>query len=153
MVFRSLYSATMCTDSHLGVRSARTRLSCLGGGQQDERRSTRNFRLVVPTEVAAARLRSLFPSNPRPDLSLNLLGDLRGTSAPISLNLGVDPVTRLDRGAIEFASAALPLPASDGGPQGLIRLDHHRSEAHRLSWRYIYDSRVNSPSDAGVTFP
>ena len=61
------------------------------------------------------RLRSLFPSNPRLDLYLNLLGDLRGTAAPIELALGVDPVTGVDRGSVQFATARLPcLPPTTG---------------------------------------
>jgi len=124
-----------------------------GGFQEDNGYSTRNFRLVLPTEAAVTRLRSLFPTNPRLDLYLNLLGDLRGTAAPIRLDLGVDPVTRLDRGSVEFASAALPMPATNDAPQWLIRFDHDISEVHKLSGRYIYDSRVNSPLETGLTFP
>jgi hypothetical protein len=34
-------------------------------------------------------------------------------------------------------------------------MDHYQSEAHRLSWRYSYDSQRNSPGVGGntVTFP
>jgi hypothetical protein len=127
------------------------------GFQQDNRHSTGNFPLVVPTEAAVTRLRSLFPSNDRLELYLGLLGSLRGTAAPRHLALGVDPTTGLDRGSVEFASAALVLPATNDGPQWLVRLDHHQSEAHHVSARYIYDSRLNSPSgpppDSGVRFP
>jgi outer membrane receptor protein involved in Fe transport len=122
------------------------------GFQQDTRRSTANFSLVVPTAAAVERLRSLFPSNPRLDLYLSTLGDLRGLAAPIGLPLGVDPRTGLDRGSVQFATAPLGLPTSNEGPQWLVRSDHHLgSEAHRLSWRYIYDSRVRAPQD--VLFP
>ena len=54
------------------------------GFQQDTLRSTANIPLVVPTDAAVDRLRSLFPSNPRLDLYLGALGDLRGTAAPIN---------------------------------------------------------------------
>ena len=47
---------------------------------------------------------------------------------------------------VQFASAPLALPASNEGPQWLVRLDHNLSEEHRLAFRYIYDSRTNSPS-------
>jgi len=53
------------------------------GFQQDTLRSTANIPLVVPTDAAVDRLRSLFPSNPRLDLYLGALGDLRGTAKPI----------------------------------------------------------------------
>ena len=122
-----------------------------GGFQQDTLRSTRNFPLVVPTEAAVATLRSLFPSNPRLDLYLDLLGSLRGSASPIGLQLGADPQTGVDRGVVQFASAPLALPASNGGPQWLVRLDHNLSEEHRLALRYIYDSRTNSPTS--IFFP
>ena len=82
-----------------------------GGFQQDNHHSTAELRLVVPTEAAVARLRSLFPSNPRLDLYLDLLGDLRGTAAPIGHCAWADPVTGVDRGSVQFASAPLALPA------------------------------------------
>src|SRR6185436_3578963 len=59
--------------------------------------------------------------------------------------------TGMDRGSVLFATAPLGLPATSEGPQWLVRLDHYRSEAHRLSWRYIADSRVNAPQS--VLFP
>src|SRR6266567_2574390 len=125
--------------------------------QQDTLRSTANIPLVVPTAAAVDRLRSLFPSNPRLDLYLSTLGDLRGTAAPIALLLGADPQTGLNRGSVQFATAPLSLPETTEGPQWLVRFDHYWSEAHRLSWRYIYDSRTNSPnilnSSPQVYFP
>src|SRR5262245_25528227 len=140
----------------LGGPVRRNKTFFFGGFQQDNRHSTRNFSFVVPTEAAVSGLRSLFPSNPRLDLYLEPLGDVRGSAAPISLALGLDPVTGVDRGSVEFATAALALPAVNDGPQWLIRFDHNWSEAHRISARYIYDSRFNSPSalvGTGVRFP
>ncbi|OFW34670.1 MAG: hypothetical protein A3J28_03405 [Acidobacteria bacterium RIFCSPLOWO2_12_FULL_60_22] len=122
-----------------------------GGFQQDTLRSTRNVSLVLPTESAVAPLRSLFPSNPRLDLYLSLLGSLRGTGSPIGLQLGDDPLAGVNRGVVQFAAATLGLTASNAGPQWLGRLDHNLSETHRLALRYIYDSRTNSPSQ--VYFP
>jgi len=119
--------------------------------QQDTRRSTANFPLVVPTAPTVERLRSLFPSNPRLDLYLSTLGDLRGAAAPIGLALGVDPQTRMDRGSVQFATAPLGLPRTDEGPEWLVRFDHNWSQAHRFSGRYIYDARTNAP--VSVLFP
>src|SRR5439155_6719385 len=99
-----------------------------------------------PTAAAVDRLRSLFPSNPRLDLYLSSLGDLRGTAVPITLPIGADPQTGLNRGSVQFATASLSLPQTNEGPQWLVRFDHNWSEAHRLSWRYIYDSRTYSPA-------
>jgi hypothetical protein len=113
--------------------------------QQDTRRSTQNYPLVVPTEAAVSMLRSLFPSNPRLDFYLRALGNLRGSANPIPLQLGVDPLTGADRGIVQFASAPLAVIADNGGPQWLARLDHNRSEEHRLALRYVYDGHTNSP--------
>src|SRR5262245_45551999 len=134
----------------LGGPVRRNKTFFFGGFQQDTFRSL-HFRLVVPTEATVATLRSLFPSNPRLDLYLNFLGSLRGSASPFTLQLGDDPLTRVDRGAVQFASASLGLPLSEGGPQWLVRLDHNFSEEHRLAFRYIYDTRTNSP--AVVFFP
>ena len=124
-----------------------------GGFQEDTRHSTGNFPLLIPTAEAVSRLRSLFPSNPRLDLYLGTLGDLRGTAAPFPVLLGLDPQTEAERGSVPFASAPYVLPSINDGPEWLVRLDHYRSEAHRLSARYLYDSRINSPSSSGVFFP
>jgi hypothetical protein len=120
-----------------------------GGFQQDTRRSS-PFKLVVPTEAAVGTLRSLFPSNPRLDLYLGLLGDLRGTANPIPIQLGDDP-SGVNRGPVQFATAPLALVESQGGPQWLVRLDHNLAEAHHLAFRYIYSSGADSPSN--VYFP
>jgi carboxypeptidase family protein len=133
------------------VRSGKTFF--FAGFQQDTRRSTQNFSLVLPTEAAVNTLRSLFPADPRLDLYLNPLGSLRGSANPIPLQLGNDPITGVDRGLVQFGSASLSLPAFNSGPQWLVRLDHNRSEDHRLAFRYIYDTRTNSPSSGGVLFP
>jgi TonB dependent receptor len=105
----------------------------------------------VPTADAVARLQSLFPNNPRLDLYLTTLGNLRGTGAPFNVPLGVDPQTGVDRGNIQFATASYVLPGINDGPQWLGRIDHYQSEAHRLSLRFSYDSRLNLPMHNGST--
>src|SRR6266567_1504205 len=129
----------------LGGPVRRDKTFFFAGFQQDTLHSTGNFPLVLPTETAVGALRSLFPSNPRLDSYLGLLGRFRGTASPIGLQLGDDPRTGVNRGAVQFATAPLGLPVSNGGPQWLARLDHNLSEAHRLAFRYIYDFRNNSP--------
>ena len=114
--------------------------------QQDEQHSTANTAVQVPTADAVTRLQQLFPSNPRLDLYLSALGSLRGTGAPFSVALGIDPQTGMDRGSVQFATGAYVLPAIDDGPQWLARLDRYQSEKHRLSWRYTYDSKTVLPS-------
>jgi hypothetical protein len=124
------------------------------GFQQNNLHSTANFPIQVPTAGAVSRLRSLFSNNARLDLYLGALGDLRGTAVPFNLALGVDPQTGIDRGTVQFAAAAFTMPAVSDGPQWLARVDHYQSEAHRLSLRYTYDSRVVLPRGAGsVSFP
>jgi hypothetical protein len=147
---QSVYSRNMYGFTLGGpIRSNKTFF--FSGFQQDTRRSTNNFSLVLPTQAAVDTLRSLFPSNPRLDLYLNFLGSLRGSANPIPLLLSDDPVTGVDRGVVQFASAPLALPSSNAGPQWLIRVDHNPSEEHRLAFRYIYDTRTNSPTQ--VFFP
>jgi hypothetical protein len=125
------------------------------GFQQNNRHSTANFPLQVPTADAVSRLRSLFPNNPRLDLYLGTLGDLRGAGAPFDLPLGIDPQTRVDRGSVQFATGAYVLPSIYDGPQWFARVDHYQSEKHRLSWRYTYDSQLNLPGNGTntVSFP
>jgi hypothetical protein len=97
----------------------------------------------------------LFPSNPRLELYLGFLGNLRGSASPIGLALGADS-NNVDRGVVQFASGTLALAASNSGPQGLVRLDHNLSEEHRVALRYIDDFRTNSlpPRDfSGSTLP
>jgi hypothetical protein len=121
------------------------------GYQQNSLHSTANYALQVPTADAVSRLGSLFPGNPRLDLYLGALRDFRGVGAPFDVQLGIDPRTGLDRRSVQFATGAYVLPSTSGGPQGLIRVDHYQSEAHRLSWRYSLDSQVTLP--AVVAFP
>jgi outer membrane receptor protein involved in Fe transport len=122
-----------------------------GGWQKDPYRATTNFSYVVPTADTVARLRTLFPNNSRLNLYLDAVGDLRGVNNPINLALGLDPVTNADRGSVSFASANIGLAQPSDDIQWLTKVDHTLSEAHRLSFRYTYDSSKTSPSS--VVFP
>src|SRR5712691_4323910 len=64
----------------LGGPVRRDKTFFFAGFQQDTLHSTGNFPLVLPTETAVGALRSLFPSNPRLDSYLGLLGSFRGTA-------------------------------------------------------------------------
>jgi hypothetical protein len=119
--------------------------------QQDNTHSTANYPVQIPTADAVNRLRTLFPNNPRLDLYMATLGDLRGNGAPFNVALGIDPQSGVNRGSVQFATAAYVLPAVDDAPQWFVRLDHNQSERHRLSWRYTYDSRRILPT--AVSFP
>jgi len=135
----------------LGGPVRKDRTFFFAGFQQNRLHSTGNYPLQVPTAVAVSQLRSLFPGNPRLDLYLGTLGDFRGTGAPFDVQLGIDPRTGGDRRSVQFATGAYVLPSTTGGPQGLIRVDHYQSEAHRLSWRFSSDSQITFP--AVVAFP
>jgi hypothetical protein len=121
--------------------------------QQDRFRSTGQFRFVLPTAEAVSSLRLLFPSNPRLDLYLNALGDLRGFYNPFSQALGADPVTGRDRGSVTFGTANWLSPSMSDDSQWMLRLDHCWSQRHEISFRYLYDSRMESPISGQVFFP
>ena len=121
------------------------------GFQQEYRHSTSNNPMQIPTADAVSRLQSLFPNNPRLDLYLSTLGNLRGTGALFDVPLGVDPQTGVDRGKVQFAIGSYVFPAIHDGPQWLGRIDHYQSEVHRLSFRFSYDSRLTLPCFCGST--
>jgi hypothetical protein len=127
------------------------------GFQENQKHSTGNYAITaVPTSDAVARLRSLFPNNPRLDLYLNALGDLRGIGGLVtSLALGADPQTGVNRGPVTFATGDYVLPSRNDSPEWFGRIDHYQSEKHRLSFRYAYDSRINLPGGGnnGPMFP
>ncbi|MDQ2944471.1 MAG: hypothetical protein M3Y27_00745, partial [Acidobacteriota bacterium] len=117
-----------------------------GGFQQNNRHATDHTTFQLPTADAVSRLRTLFPSNRNLDLYLGPLGDLRGLAVPFSVPLGRDPQTGIERGPVLFAAASYSQTATNDGPQWLARIDHYQSEAHRLSWRYLFDARLDSPT-------
>jgi outer membrane receptor protein involved in Fe transport len=126
------------------------------GFQEEKHHSTGNNPMQIPTADAVSRLQTLFANNPRLNLYLGALGNLRGTGAPFNVGLGVDPLTGLDRGSVQFATGSYILPSINDGPQWLGRIDHYASQSHRLSLRFSYDSRLNLPMHNGstvVSFP
>ena len=96
-------------------RCARIELSSLPRFSRTTLQSA-SFPLQVPTADGAARLRSLFPDNPRLELYLGALGDLRGTGEPFDVALGADPQTGIDRGPVQFATAAYVLARDERRP-------------------------------------
>ncbi len=142
---RNIYGFT------LGGPIIKNKTFAFGALQKDSNRSTASYDFRVPTDDTVNRLRALFPNNPRLDLYLNAVGDLRGTANPTQLALGADPVTDVDRGVATFATANISLAAPSDAIQWLTRIDHNLTDAHRLSFRYIYDSSINSPT--AVAFP
>jgi len=135
----------------LGGPIIKNKTFVFGALQNNSFRSTANFTFTLPTADAVTRLRALFPSNPRLDLYLSAIGDLRGANNPINIALGLDPATNVDRGSVTFASTSIPLAQPSDELQWMSRIDHNLSEAHRVSFRYIYSSSSTSPSS--VFFP
>lgn len=121
-----------------------------GAAQWDRRRATQNFTgFVVPTANGLARLRQLFPegANPRVDLYLKNFAGLVGVTNPTQVALGRAPGSTVDRGSIEFGEIGIPAPAIDNASQFQGRVDHTITDAHRLSFRYIFDDSVSTPSN------
>ena len=121
------------------------------GFEQNNTHSTSSYGFQVPTASAVSQLIALFPGNPRLALYLNVLGDFRGTANLFPIQLGADPVTGVNRGPVQFGTAAYALPSSNDGPQWLARIDHVVSTRQHLSARFTYDSRQLLPD--AVYFP
>ena len=66
-----------------------------GGFQQDNNHSTQNFPLVVPTERPLPGCDRCFPPTRGSICTWSLLGDLRGTAAPIESRAWRRPRHRL----------------------------------------------------------
>jgi hypothetical protein len=131
----------------LGGPIVKNKTFFFAGLQQDSRRSTSNYSFVLPTEDAVTNLKAFFPNNPRLNLYLNAIGSLRGAAKPITIILGKDPVTAVDRGTVQFATALYPQPFGYDAPQLTFRLDHNLTDTHRMSFRYTYDQQ------SGQTIP
>jgi hypothetical protein len=115
--------------------------------QQDSLHSNSQFPFVLPTADAVSILQSLFPSNPRLELYLSAMGDLRGAFSPFSAwSLGVDPATGIDRGKVPFGTANWLSPTTRDETQAMLRLDHSWSQRHEMSFRYLYDASMASPA-------
>jgi hypothetical protein len=135
----------------LGGPIIKNKTFAFGGLQKDTRRETGNFSFDLPTAASVDSLRALFPGNPRLAFYLNEIGDLRGAASPEPIDLGADPVTGVDRGIVNFGSVDVSLSQPSDAINWLARIDHNLSEAHRLSFRYLYDSSKDSPSN--IAFP
>jgi carboxypeptidase family protein/TonB-dependent receptor-like protein len=121
-----------------------------GAAQWDRFRSTSNFAgFVVPTANGLTRLRQLFPSgaNPRVDLYLRAFDGLVGVTNPTQVALGRAPGSTVDRGSIEFGGIGIPAATISDSKQFQGRVDHTLSENHRLSFRYIFDDSITTPSN------
>jgi hypothetical protein len=124
--------------------------------QQDRFHSNSQFPFVLPTADAVSILRSQFTSNPRLELYLGAMGDLRGSFSPFSTwSLGADPATGRDRGTVTFGTANWLTPTTSDETQAMLRLDHSWSQRHEMSFRYLYDSSKQSPAQLPQppTFP
>ena len=121
------------------------------GLQWDRFRSTDLRQPRVPTEAGVQALRALFPAgtNPRVDLYLTTIGNIRGvpSQSPASIALGSGPNgagTIVNRPSIETALANVPLPSFSNDFQWVLRTDHNISDKHKLSFRYTDDNNIQN---------
>ena len=123
------------------------------GIQWDKFRSTSLQNPRVPTEAGVQLLRSLFPAgtNPRVDLYLAVLGDVRGvpTQNPVNVALGTGPNGAgqiVPRGNLPTALANVGLGEFENNKQWVIRTDHNINDNHKLGIRYTQDFSIENLS-------
>ncbi|HEX8721074.1 MAG TPA: TonB-dependent receptor [Pyrinomonadaceae bacterium] len=143
---------------------ARDRTFFFGAYQEQHQVSTFQFSRTVPTAAGVATLRSLFPAgaNSNVDAYLNTIGDVRGTSQPFQIALGVAPgasgtsstncpAPAANRPCVEFGTGFFSLPRNYLDRQMQFRIDHKLGDNDQLSGRYLYDNQ-NDPL-ATANFP
>ena len=123
------------------------------GIQWDRFRSSTLQNPRVPTQAGVNLLRTLFPAgtNPRVDLYLAVLGDVRGvpTQSPVNVVLGTGPNgagATVNRGNLETALANVGLPQISNDKQWVIRTDHNISDNHKLGIRFTNDFFIQNLS-------
>jgi outer membrane receptor protein involved in Fe transport len=121
--------------------------------QWDRFRSTTLQNPRVPTEAGVQLLRSLFPpgTNPRVDLYLNVIGNIRGvpTQNPVNVALGTGPNGAgviVPRGNLQTALANVGLPQIFNDKQWVIRTDHNINVNHKLGIRFTNDYFIQNLS-------
>ncbi len=97
-------------------------------------------RAVVPTQAGLNRLRALFPAgaSPNVDRYLSIVGDLRGTTNLINVNLGGG------RGDIEFGTATRASAQPVNTYDYLTRIDWTPSSRNSASFRYLSTDQIFS---------
>ena len=123
------------------------------GIQWDRFRSTTLQNPRVPTAAGVQLLRNLFPAgtNPRVDLYLAVLGDVRGvpSQSPVNVALGTGPIgsgATVARGNLETALANVGIGQFFNDKQWVIRTDHNINDAHKLGIRYTQDYFIQNLS-------
>ena len=123
------------------------------GIQWDRFRSTTLQNPRVPTEAGVQTLRNLFPAgtNPRVDLYLAVIGNVRGvpTQSPVNVALGTGPNgagATVARGNLETALANVGLPQIQNDKQWVIRTDHSINDNHKIGIRYTNDFFIQNLS-------
>jgi hypothetical protein len=122
--------------------------------QWDRFRSTANFGgtgFRVPTEAGFQALRALFPAgtNPRVDLYLNGIGSARGVTSFVNIPLGTGPNgagATVARGNIQTGLIGISSPQVSDARQWIARIDHRVNDKHKLSFRFLDDRSVTTPS-------
>lgn len=110
--------------------------------------------LTLPTDAGVATLQGLAGQCPNAALYLQALGSLRGNpnSSPGSIDLSVpDPTgtcTNSTRTGLSLATGLFIRQESSSSLDNnhLVRIDHRVSDKQNMSFRWLYDSLVSSPS-------
>src|SRR6266404_6238291 len=110
--------------------------------------------LVLPTDAGVASLQTLAAQCPNAALYLQALGSLRGdpNASPSSISLAVPSATgtctNSTRTGLALATGnflrVAPFSSLDNNHQ--IRIDHKPSDKQNMSFRWLYDNLVQSPS-------
>ncbi len=110
--------------------------------------------LVLPTDAGVATLQTLAAQCPNAALYLQALGSLRGdpNASPSSISLAVPSATgtctNSTRTGLALATGnflrVAPFSSLDNNHQ--IRIDHKPSDKQNMSFRWLYDNLVQSPS-------
>lgn len=123
------------------------------GIQWDRFRSTTLQNPRVPTPAGVQLLRTLFPAgtNPRVDLYLSVIGDVRGvpSQSPVNVALGTGLNgfgATVARGNLETALANVGLPQIQNDKQWVFRTDHSINDHHKLGIRYTNDFFIQNLS-------
>ena len=121
--------------------------------QWDRLRQTANLGvLTLPTADGYAKLQQ-YASNPRVANLLSAYGDLRGTNPNFArtIQLGEDPATGIDRGAVDFAGVQRSLGSASNSYEFVAKVDVNLRPSDKLQLRYIHAPQT-TPYDT-TNFP
>ena len=112
--------------------------------QWDRFRGTANLAtLLLPTAAGYAKLQTIAATNPRVATLLSTYGTLRGVSTPSVIALGLDPVTKVDRGTVQVGGIQRSIGEITNGRELESSIDANLGSSDKIRMRFI-----QSPFDA-----